>query len=214
MKCPQCGKEIASDSQFCEYCGACVNSTIIPKIDIKWGILPMFLLLYLAFFITSSFPTFTPLYLIDRVLLMTILIVILLIIVLCVSIRYCIKKKSSKSFAIYIELLIIGFTLIAYGFWQPSQDEYIISFYSSEGGHYVSISDNIILDQSKFYPSEEIDTSADYLRRTYGLDGSYITTCNININDEFTGTGLILLLLSSIVYLLYAFIAHKKGWKF
>lgn len=214
MKCPQCGKEIASDSQFYEYCGACVNSTIIPKIDIKWGILPMFLLLYLAFFITSSLPAFTPSGISERVLLMTIFIVILLIIVLCVSIRYCIKKISSKSFAIYIGMLIIGFTFIAYGIWQPSQDEYIISFYSREGGHYVSISDNITLDHSKFYPSEEIDTSADYLRRTYGVDGLYSTTQNININDAFTDTGFILLLLSSIVYLLYAFIAHKKGWKF
>ena len=28
MKCPNCGKEIASDSIFCEYCGAKVNNNI------------------------------------------------------------------------------------------------------------------------------------------------------------------------------------------
>ena len=25
MKCPKCGKEIANDSQFCEYCGNKIN---------------------------------------------------------------------------------------------------------------------------------------------------------------------------------------------
>lgn len=27
MKCNNCGKEIANDSQFCEYCGAKINTT-------------------------------------------------------------------------------------------------------------------------------------------------------------------------------------------
>lgn len=39
MKCPNCGKEIAEDSQFCEYCGTKIkfvvnNSTDKPKV--KW----------------------------------------------------------------------------------------------------------------------------------------------------------------------------------
>lgn len=39
MKCPKCGKEIANDSQFCEFCGAKVScgedkSTDKPKV--KW----------------------------------------------------------------------------------------------------------------------------------------------------------------------------------
>ena len=40
MKCPNCGKEIAEDSQFCEYCGVKINPIDVStanKPKVKWG---------------------------------------------------------------------------------------------------------------------------------------------------------------------------------
>lgn len=55
MRCPKCGKEIANDSQFCEFCGAKVSR---PKsIKILWIIL--IVLLVLSAFCASSYYAYT-----------------------------------------------------------------------------------------------------------------------------------------------------------
>ena len=44
MKCSKCGKDIANDSYYCEYCGALIRESEY-KVHVKW-------LLYLAMFFT------------------------------------------------------------------------------------------------------------------------------------------------------------------
>lgn len=37
MKCPKCGKEIANDSNFCDYCGVRLNTVLAPQKQIDKG---------------------------------------------------------------------------------------------------------------------------------------------------------------------------------
>lgn len=49
MKCPNCGKEIANNSQFCEYCGSQVNITddcSAKSSKIKWPQLILGILIF------------------------------------------------------------------------------------------------------------------------------------------------------------------------
>ena len=43
MKCPKCGKEIANESQFCEFCGTQTRKGN-KHVDIRWSLLPAMLI--------------------------------------------------------------------------------------------------------------------------------------------------------------------------
>ena len=47
MKCSKCGKDIANDSIFCEYCGLQIKRTQ-KKVDIRWVLLPAMLLTHIS----------------------------------------------------------------------------------------------------------------------------------------------------------------------
>ena len=47
MKCPNCGREIANDSVFCEYCGATLKenaSNNEKQVNVRWALLPAMLM--------------------------------------------------------------------------------------------------------------------------------------------------------------------------
>lgn len=70
MKCPKCGKEIADNSQFCEFCGAKLN--FVPSIEAplkkvqrkskRWMIISIFLLILNIVLVSLAFHYHSSLY--------------------------------------------------------------------------------------------------------------------------------------------------------
>ena len=231
MKCSKCGKEIAKDSNFCEFCGTAIKekcSTEVKCVDIRWALLPAMLLATFVIFAMWSHMNYHPLNITDLALIAIIPPVILFL----VTLWYGIKKKVAISF-----VLIIGvFLLSCCGMFidmvnHPIYYEYSRHISWEDGNRYREL-DLIIngeenekgfLHTAEWHDVDKhLKSFQDIISQRLQQDGATnIDSSDIPVASPYFGGGVswvdaynCIVLPFLVLYLIYAFIAYKKNWKF
>ena len=230
MKCPKCGKEIANDSLFCEHCGTkTINGEQQTKrVDIRWCLLPSMIIATIAMgFAAESWDIYLfhgqdhnviPFFVVPSS-------------IFVASCFYGIKKLVPASFVILIVMLFSinckmlydsVYTWDSYRFevdltWHDEDD-----FYSGNYG-VISLSTG---SYRKINNEEKVKN--DLLECARALEGKLkVDGKPIDCKDEhsiyrkteyYTGwkgyRAFFYLSIVLVVYLIYAILAHKKGWRF
>ena len=209
MKCPKCGNEIANDSLFCEYCGTQIIKDEVKRIDIRWCLLPAMLI--------TSYAMLCPLEIYGRSLYFgwNSLLFIIPILLFTYTLYLAYKKKTPKSFVLMMFALLIANSAIEYK--QRSLKMDIDSTIYSECEHseharlrngFVNSSHNTEAYFNSFvYELNEVGES-NIGWGDYDELGFYAYSWWAIIIEAFVFCILL------PIYLVYAFIAHKRGWKF
>ena len=231
MKCSKCGKLIANDSNFCEYCGAVIkeiSSTEFKRVDIRWALLPAMLISTYAIFVMWSHMNYSPSYITESAPIAICPPVILFL----VTLWYGIKKKVVFSF-----VLIIGaFLLSCCGMFfdivnHPEYYEYSRSISWENGNSYRELELKINGEESEkglLHGDEwnDVDRNLKSFQESISQKLQQEGATNITSNDApsaqlYAGGGTswvetynVILLLLMLLYLIYAFIAYKKNLKF
>lgn len=215
MKCPKCGKEIANDSQFCEFCGA--QARMGNKlVDIRWALLPAMLMstiLILLFWCESEFTE-------EKLNFFGFFLTSLLVIIYIVAIWVAVKRKVAYSFG----LLMVTFFLLNGALVFDTLDavchhERIYKIESSNQNigvsslevksHETSMLHYKVYSMWKSMIAELENQGIDDIDE-YSYEEHYYRN---NCHD----IGLVALGIASWIfffYFIYAVIAHKKGWTF
>ena len=102
MFCPSCGKQIADNAKFCEFCGIKVSKTRNnKKVDIRWALLPPMVISIFAIYIALEAPS-ARFFIHESILLLAIPPIILFII----SLVNGIKKALESFFVIIMGILL------------------------------------------------------------------------------------------------------------
>lgn len=110
MKCPKCGKEIANDSAFCEYCGEPIKKNrkyAIRRTDVRWVLLIAMANARLGYICNRDWGLIETVFISSLVLLI-------------VALVYGIKKLLPWSFVITMAALAAmqGALLCAFWYWE------------------------------------------------------------------------------------------------
>lgn len=224
MKCPKCGKEIVNDSLFCEYCGTETKRHNM-KVDIRWALLlAMFVatiamgfasesrqLLLWGYWDHSTAPAF--------------------VFPLCFFIASCwyaIRKSVPPSFIIIMGLLFSFNCLMLQDSFHTShcyRYEMNVSWHDDEnynmgygGVSLLSDYNYSLLDKDKAI--KELEDMAFALSDKLQKDGKKQCEvgsmyCDSRYYTKWDMWGAFAIaLLITIMYLIYVFVANKKGWSF
>ena len=223
MKCPKCGKEIASDSQFCEYCGTPIKIDNTKHVDIRWALLPAMLIATFAMWV--RWIIYKADYQTDFVLLGLFALISPTILFL-VSLFYWIKKKVPTSFFLIMTCFLYLNCSMFMGFldlnceyiyktdisWHDGHNEHHVLLYDETGVFDESDKESLKQDKREIIDALE-NNGMDVAGEGYYIDESkcyYNTGGNQNLGEfSFLLTSVLF-----ILYLIYAYIAHKRAWKF
>ena len=219
MKCNHCGKEIANDSVFCEFCGTrTINATgLTKKIDLRWCLLPTmivtsicmtftlhdFTLVYHGWGETSYYP------------------LALAIVLFIVSVIFGFRKELSISFIILMGLYLTSNCCMMYAARHTTchHHDYCvwIEWYDK-----TSQKTNTCRLEDEIYNEEDLVARQEYIYdalKNYGAKNltksETLGECNCFYSPGFGEIeGLYLRWSSLFLYLVYALIARKKNWRF
>lgn len=215
MKCPKCGKEVANDNLFCEYCGAQTKRGN-KQVDIRWALLPAMLFATIEIMLFWGRNEYDQ----DEMNLFANCILLLAVIFLIVAIWVVIKKKVANSFC----LLMFTFFLLNGALVFDTLDSvyaikriYVIHSSNVEIGetsleiktrYTWRLINKVDLMWKHMIPELENDGIDDIIE--YSYETNYM-------HNECHDIGLVACAIATclfIFYFLYAFIAYKKGWTF
>lgn len=218
MKCPKCGKEIANDSLFCEYCGTKTGNDErrIKKVDIRWCLLPAMIIATIAMGFASESSAILfwdqPKY-----------VELIFVIPLClfvVSCWYGIKKVIPPSFVIMIGIL---FGINCYILYRSENPRDVFHYaISSQYGY--EIRDNYYrylykegIDEERV--KNELLRYANTIEEGRNGEDDYFKNDDIYKVHHYLSFDngpvcVIWALFLPFIYLFYTYIAHRKGWKF
>ena len=228
MKCSKCGKEIANDSLFCEYCGTEIRNDNankkdkIKRVDIRWALLFAMFIATIAMGFASESVRLTQSQNFAETVVPVFLISLSIFVVSC----WCaIRKLVSPSFIVVMGLLFsINCLALVDGVninnnyarsemrvnWFNRSDgvtksgKVYVCYWGSEGGALEGLVQEaselreVLLkaDGETKVEWDDYDIQSSYC---YGLNGMYAFVYSFCI---------------VFVYLIYAFIAHKRAWRF
>ena len=233
MKCPKCGKEIADDSQFCEFCGAQIKETTAQSeksINIRWALILAMLIatvaMYFAYnswrirnfgeWVNSTLPA-----------------LVIAILLFGVSCWMLIKKYIPFSAMIVMGLLFTTNIIMFNGSihtinscqyystvcWEGDED--IFKYGGSVDlylpANYYIINENAAKNILRSISQHVVDDLSNEGRRTYNLDYQHygFKRKYVFYPDPIWGiSGIIVAISLFFLYIVYTFIAYKKGWKF
>ena len=231
MKCSNCGREIANDSLFCEYCGTEIKEDNANKIDntkrvdIRWALL---LAMFIAT-ITMGFASESHKLIIwgfnDH---STVPAFILPLCLFVASCWYAIRKSVPSSFIVVMGLLFSFNCLMLHdSYYTRDNYKYEINVSWQNDNNYdmgyggvslVSMYNYSLLDEDK--AKEELEVMALVLQDKLQEDGKInceigsIHTENRYYSKWDKWSAFAVALLITLIYLIYAFIAHKRAWRF
>lgn len=224
MKCSKCGKEIANDSQFCEFCGAQMKKENAKRVDIRWALLPAMLIAT----ITMGFASQSERLCLYGYLDASTIAFILSLCLFVISCWYAIRKSVPLSFIVVIGLLFGFSSLMLFKSFNGTGNVYYdkIGVSWTDDEYFSENSSRRIFLSTDWYhninnvPQKELEEVAMALRDKLQSDGK--TQCRVGgicTEEHFCTTwdpnGLVSIgPLITFAYLIYAFIANKKGWSF
>lgn len=228
MICPKCGEEIANDSLFCEYCGTQIIKDKVKRVDIRWALLPAMLITTYALFelwwlvqLDNNF-----LWVIGAIPFT------LSLLIFIYTLPKAFKKEVPKSFLLMMLMLLIANGTMEYGllnpevryetdtdvWWTPAnREESYKEFTTICQTSYSSDDPDFVRERGDYFRRRTKDMIEDALRANGACDIYF----EDNIYKEYHASMdyvpifiLCVVLFFFFIYLVYAFIAHKKGWKF
>ncbi len=235
MKCSKCGKEIANDSLFCEYCGTEIKKDNANKesntkrVDIRWALLPAMLMATFMVMCIWGIGT-CEMFIVQNAYLG----VILSIIIFLITIWYSIKRRVPISFVLIMGLFLISNCGMFYDLNSRNgyMDIYtVVSWNENATAKDITLSMKVPTDNHGCYLGEEWYNAEKFLNSCQQLlaqklkqDGAvgvnadssyisaspYITTSGRSWLETYNPICFALLLF----YIIYAFIAHKRAWRF
>lgn len=226
MKCPKCGKEIANDSVFCEYCGAVIKekcSTEVKHVDIRWALLPAMLLATVvmgmrwAIFEANDENEF---------LFMGLFSMIPPIVLFFISLLFRLMNKLPTSFVLIMGAFLCLNCSMFFDMLDPSCKYTYTTRISWNNGHQVCCvglySEEFVYDKSASESLRQYRDELEDALEKNGMDVVEEDMCPLSFIDyryylpnRFIGAyAIIYTSVLFILYILYVFIAHKKGWKF
>jgi hypothetical protein len=228
MKCSKCGKEIANDSFFCEYCGTEIrndnsnNLDNTKRVDIRWALLPAMFIATFAMWM--RWVIYKADYQTDF-LSLGILALISPTILFLISLFNWIKKIVPTSFFLIMACFLYLNCSMFIGFLDLSCKYIYKTEISWHDGHNVRRVE--LYDETWAFDEYDINFLRQNKREIIealeknGMDvtdGCYIdaSECYYNSggNQNIGELSFLLTSVLFILYLVYAIIAHKKGWKF
>ena len=209
MKCPKCGKEIANDSNFCEFCGTQIKQDNVKKVDVRWCLLPAMLI--------TTYAMLCPFEIYGRSLYFSwnSLLFIIPLSLFTYTLYLAYKKKTPKSFVLMMFALFIANSAIEYK--QLSLQMDIDSTICSDCEH----SEHAML-RNRFINNWH-QTVGRFNSLVWKLDEVGESNITLGDYDEpgFYAYSWDAIIIETLVfcfllpiYLAYAIIARKKGWKF
>ena len=225
MKCPKCGKEIANDSLFCEYCGTQTKRGS-KQVDIRWCLLPAMIIATIAMGFAAESWDICEFGGTDHSVEPFFVIPLCLFVLSC---WYAIKKLVPLSFIIMIVILFGINCKILYDS-ENTRNTYKFNVdvsWDRDGDVYEGGSGSISLYTLSNYSIKNVQKAKEEL-----------LNCALSIKDKLKGEGYKGISLSQIfredhyhtgwrgedaffwlsifliIYLIYAAIAHKRGWTF
>ena len=233
MKCSKCGKEIANDSVFCEYCGTKTRNDEQPikTIDIRWALLPAMLIASIA---AASILRMQDcrIWVYDQQLLCTTIPAVLFIIALfIITIWYGIKRLVPKSFVLIMGLFFIsncGLLLYdALDRHETLNAHMLVSW--GNGGTCLELSNDILPLANTGYSVDHIDNKKKLLISSSQKICQKLKEEGVNdfeASEVWTyyyyqwghifeaNCAMMFVLSLSLLYIIYAYWAPRKGWKF
>jgi predicted nucleic acid-binding Zn ribbon protein len=231
MKCPKCGKEIVNDSAFCEYCGTKIKEDNPTKtdntkrVDMRWALLLAMIIATIAMGIASESHKLIIWGYIDHSTEPTFIIPLCLFVASC---WYAIRKSVPPSFIIVMGLLFSFNCLMLHDSFHTSdcyRYEMNVSWDDDEnynmgygGVSLLSYYNYSLLDEGKAI--KELEDMALALSDKLQKDGKKQCKVSSMYYDRRYYTkwdmwgAFVIALLITIMYLIYVFVANKKGWSF
>lgn len=209
MKCSKCGNEIANDSMFCEYCGSQIKEDNAKKVDVRWSLLPVMLI--------TTYAMLFPLEIYGRSLYYgwNRLLFIIPISLLTYTLYLAYKKKTPKSFVLMMFALFIANSAIEYKQLSLTMDIDSTIYSDCEHSEHARLRNgfcnsyhNTVGYFNSFVIKLNEDGESNIRIGDLDEEGFYVYSMNAIIIEAFVFCILL------PIYLVYAFIAHKRGWKF
>ena len=236
MKCPNCGKEIANESQFCEFCGTIVKRDAllgVKLIDIRWALFASMVIATIAMYYSLYSHRLIQFGLWDHTTLYALLIPICLFLITC---WLGIKKKVRMSFILAMGLFLSANGMMFYASVNTNHcyryevqidwdDEEV---YDYCGSVYLSTPYNYSIRDEKRAKEELIQMQL-ALMESMSKDGKKIHPQNHAIINGEMHNGVVVIgkyypflsgwaiwipIFTFIIYIIYSFIATKKNWMF
>lgn len=224
MICSKCGNEIANDSVFCEYCGTQIIKDNVKKVDIRWCLLLAMIIATIAMGFAAESTWLYKWGLWDH---STALAFIIPLCLFVITYWYSIRKTVLPSFLAVMVVLFVFNCLILYDSINTRdvyRYEIIVNW--SDDGNYVYGGQIGLSTMQNYYiknmdeAKEELEEMAFVLRDKLQAKGKTdlgLSTM-LTTKEHYTNWGAdSVLLISSVItllYLIYAFIAHKRDWNF
>lgn len=209
MKCSKCGNEIANDSLFCEYCGTQIIKDNVKKVDVRWCLLPAMLI--------TTYAMLCPLEMCGRSLYLgwNSLLIIIPISLFTYTLYLAYKKKTPKSFVLMMFALLIANSAIEYKQLSLNMDIDSTIHSDCEHSEHMGLRNRFFNNYSNIMGcfNSCVDELNEVGESNIGLDdydelGFYAYSWYAIIIEAFVFCILL------PIYLVYAIIARKKGWKF
>lgn len=209
MKCSKCGKDIANDSNFCEFCGTQIKQDNVKKVDVRWCLLPAMLI--------TTYAMLCPFEIYGRSLYFgwNSLLFIIPISLFTYTLYLAYKKKTPKSFVLMMFVLFIANSAIEYKQLSLRMDLDSTIYFDRE--------DNKLAMLCNGFINSSNNTEGYFNSFLFKLDE--VGESNIGI-DDFDEQGFYAyswwaIIIEAFVfcillpiYFVYAIFARKKGWKF
>jgi predicted nucleic acid-binding Zn ribbon protein len=232
MICPNCGKEIANDSQFCEFCGATIKenaSNNSKQVNIRWALLPTMILTTIA--VWSHYESGNQCIRIDFDAFVTFL---PSLIILILSLWQLIRKKITWVFFLIIGVLFLSNAVMFYEiiYSDPGESMYYKTIYWNEGEDNYSIqlssierpdSRGCFHEKDTEKANKAILTCEEYIlsslrnQKNVQIDSGNEEISRTSIHKHYESIGescFMIAMTLSLLYILYALIARKKNWKY
>ena len=209
MKCSKCGNEIANDSMFCEYCGTQIKKDNVKKVDVCWCLLPAMLI--------TTYAMLCPLEIYGRSLYFgwNSLLFIIPISIFIYSLYLAYKRKTPKSFALMMFALFIANSAIEYKQLSLQKDFDNTIYYGCEHSEHAMLRNGFMNNSN--------NAEGSFNSLVWKLDEVGESNITLGAYDElgFYAYSWDAIIIETLVfcfllpiYLVYAIIARKKGWKF
>lgn len=226
MKCSKCGKEIANDSLFCEYCGTEIKKDNANKesntkrVDIRWALLAAMLIATFAMWMRWTINLSSSATFLEE---LGSIAMIPPVILFLISLWNRIRNKTATSFVIIMgAFLCLNYAMLCDIFnWREQSTYYTDISWCDEG-----YERKVYLIDSPMYDAwptgravfEETQQKLVNLIESAGISVLHYSGINTEyryyVHKDLGYIAWEITIVVFVFYFIYVIVAHKKGWRF